>query len=360
MRFLLLPIFLIILSAGCSQSEPTKVDLHYPETYIIHKTTSDISIDGKMTELDWLNAKWTSDFIDIEGLSKPLPFYRTRTKMLWDDDFLYFYAEMEEEHIWGDITDRDAVIFYNNDFEVFINPDLDEPHYVEFEVNALGTLWELILLKPYRIGGPVSNYWDLNETIIGIDIDGTLNNPTDTDSMWTIEMAIPLKPVAEMKRGSKVIDGTIWKMNFSRVQWQYDIVNGEYDRKKNATTGKYLPEYNWVWSPQYAIDMHRPEHWGLVQFSDSSSSVNVTFNEPLFEWERQLLFHLHRKQLDYKREHGTFAGDITELGGPVFEHNSDLYIVHLMNTASGYELTIRNPQKGNITLNNQEFISISK
>ena len=73
--------------------------------------------------------------------------------MLWDADFLYVYAKLDEEHIWGDITKRDAVIFYNNDFEVFISPSNDSHNYGEIEINALGTVWDLVLNKPYNVGG---------------------------------------------------------------------------------------------------------------------------------------------------------------------------------------------------------------
>ena len=52
----------------------------------------------------------------------------------------YFYvaAEMEEPHVWGTLTQHDAVIFQDNDFEVFIDPDGDNHEYYEFEINALG------------------------------------------------------------------------------------------------------------------------------------------------------------------------------------------------------------------------------
>ena len=50
---------------------------------------------------------------------------------------LYVFAKLYENHIWGDITKRDDVIFYNNDFEVFINPNNHVFSYGEIEINAL-------------------------------------------------------------------------------------------------------------------------------------------------------------------------------------------------------------------------------
>ena len=39
------------------------------------------------------------EIVDIEGNLKPKPFYDTKAKMLWDDNYFYFGVEMEEPHI---------------------------------------------------------------------------------------------------------------------------------------------------------------------------------------------------------------------------------------------------------------------
>ena len=54
--------------------------------------------------------------------------------------------------------------------------------------------------------------------------------------------------------------GDVWRINFSRVHWQLDIVDGAYVKRPKT------PEHNWVWTPQFAINMHRPRHWGFVEF----------------------------------------------------------------------------------------------
>ena len=67
--------------------------------------------------------------------------------MLWDDDYLYIAAELEEPHVWATLTQHDAVIFHDNDFEVFLNPEGDSHLYAELELNALNTTWDLLLLE---------------------------------------------------------------------------------------------------------------------------------------------------------------------------------------------------------------------
>jgi hypothetical protein len=44
--------------------------------------------------------------------------------------------------------------------------------------------------------------------------------------------------------------GTVWRINFSRVEWK-------------AGQAK---EDNWVWSPQGIVDMHVPDRWGYLRF----------------------------------------------------------------------------------------------
>ena len=59
-------------------------------------------------------------FVDIQGATQPRPRFRTRAKMLWDDEYFYIAAELEEPHVWATLTEHDSVIFHDNDFEVFL------------------------------------------------------------------------------------------------------------------------------------------------------------------------------------------------------------------------------------------------
>src|SRR5262249_31501365 len=200
--------------------------------------------------------------VDIEGDAKPHPRFQTRVKMLWDDQFFYIGAELEEPHVWGTLTAHDAVIFQDNDLEVFLDPDGDNHEYYEFEINALNTSWDLFLKRPYKDGGPALNRWEIPGLKSGTSIQGTLNNPADLDQGWSVELAFPWKALAEYAhRPAPPRDGDQWRINFSRVEWRHEIVDGKYSKISNTK------EDNWVWSPQGVIDMHRTEMWGYVRFS---------------------------------------------------------------------------------------------
>jgi|TARA_R100000963_G_C4644313_1_gene108138 hypothetical protein len=354
MKFSKALICLTLLLTGCDFSNPESpdLDLIIPNSYTIYKTSSPLTIDGKNEESVWDKAEWTDPFIDILGEIMPKPYYDTRVKMLWDEEYIYFYAEMEEEHVWGDITQRDAVIFYNNDFEIFIKPNQYQPYYGEFEVNALGTLWELFLARPYRRNGPVLDHWDLNGTKVGVDVQGTLNDPSDIDESWSVELAIPIKPLANIDRGNDFGVGSMWRINFSRVQWQHQITDGVYE-KKTDDQGNRLPENNWVWTQQSAIDMHRPEHWGYLYFAENQDSE---IDKDGLENEYQLLFHLYRNQLNWQRDNGTFSADIKNLGGSNFNINETKLTASTTLTKLGFELTVTNSEQTSLTINQDGYI----
>ena len=196
-----------------------------PRTYVCYKTSTPMLVDGKLNDPGWVNAKWSESFVDIEGNLKPDPFYDTKVKMLWDDNYFYFGAEMEEPHVWATLTARDAVIFKDNDFEIFLDPDGDTHNYYELEVNAFETEWDLILLKPYHDQSKVAvDSWDIPGLITKVHVNGTINDPSDMDKGWSVEIAIPWKALEECAPNFHPQEGEQWKVNFSRVQWDVDIV----------------------------------------------------------------------------------------------------------------------------------------
>ena len=231
-------------AARAQQAQPE------PLSYDCHRATHPIVIDGKLDDPEWSEAPWTSDFVDIEGSAKPKPRFRTRAKMLYDDKYLYIAAELEEPNVTGTLTNHDSVIFHDNDFEVFIKPLPQTESYYEFEINALNTGWDLFLNKPYNQDGKADNSWDIAGLKTAVAIQGTLNNSSDTDQRWTVEIAYPLSAFDSRQTVPQPQPGTVWRIDFSRVEWKPG--NPKED--------------NWVWSPQGVINMHVPERWGYLYF----------------------------------------------------------------------------------------------
>jgi hypothetical protein len=241
-----------------------------PRRYVCRRVAAPPEIDGALGDEAWRGVPWSEPFVDIEGDRRPAPALRTRMKLAWDDQYLYVAGILEEPHVWATLTERDAVIYQDDDFEIFIDPDGDRNAYYELEINALGTVWDLFLVRPYRDGGPALHGWDIAGLRAAVEVDGTLNDPSDTDRGWSVELAMPWAALAEAAPGRRrPRAGETWRINFSRVDWDVDIEDGRYVKRRDPASGRPLPEHNWVWTPQGAIDMHRPEQWGFVTFDDA-------------------------------------------------------------------------------------------
>jgi len=287
------------------------------KTHQVYKTIDEIRIDGKPDEESWKHAEWSDLFNDIEGDKQAKPFYNTRFKMLWGDSALYILSELEEPHIWAYFDKNDMIVYRENDFEVFIDPDADTHNYFEFEVNARNTLFDLFLERPYRNHMQPDIKWNAAGFKSAVQIEGTLNNPDDIDKKWTVEMKIPFSALSVKNKNAFPQNGSRWKINFSRVNWQTELVDGKYVRKKDPKTDKILPEYNWVWSPQGLINMHYPERWGVACFSTNPvNGEKCTCQASSSDNNGKYLWLLYYKQQEYKRKNRKYATTLSELGLP--------------------------------------------
>lgn len=348
MRHLLTVTLVLMFLPLAADSFPTPQLPWGPLTYTACQTSGELLMDGRLDEPDWQAAPWTADFVDIEGELNPAPFLRTRAKLLWDNDFLYIGAELEEPHIWATLSQRDAVIFHDNDFEVFIDPDGDTHDYYELEINAMGTLWDLLLIKPYRDRQQVAvNAWDIREIEYGIHIDGSLNDPSDLDKAWFVELKIPLSTLAECAhKPVPPLQGDWWRLNFSRVHWQTEGVDGSYRKIPGR------PECNWVWSPQGLIAMHYPERWGYLFFAHAPAGSEISFAIPALEHRKEALRQLYYLQKEHHAQKGRYARSLRSLAipealmallspAPRIESTSQSYIITLPATDEFPALHIR-------------------
>jgi len=286
-----------------------------PPGYVCYRAAGPVQIDGDLDEDVWTKAPWSENFLDIEGGGRPRPRFRTMTKMLWDDDYFYIGAYLEEPNVWATLTKRDSVIFQDNDFEVFIDPDGDTHNYYELEMNALNTVWDLFLVRPYRDGGPALHAWDIQGLKTAVKVSGTLNNPGDKDKAWFVEIALPwevLKEAASTKASPK--PGDQWRVNFSRVEYRVNIADGAIAKAADAA-GKTLPEDNWVWAPTGLVNIHYPEMWGYVQFSGKSAGKGKdAFVEKPDEAAKWALRKIYYAEWAFRAEKGIFSDDLKALG----------------------------------------------
>ena len=232
------------------------LDVIQPEKYVCYRTCGPIAIDGHLDEPSWQKAPWTRIFGHIED-PEGVPYLATRVKMLWDDQYFYVGAEIEDHDVWGTFTKRDSPICaQDTDFEVFIDPDDDGLNYMEFEINALNCVWDLLMDRSpwWGQGGHGDTSWDYKGVLSAVQVHGTLNAPWIVDQGWTVEIAFDFESMKPQCIGVACPprSGDQWRVNMSRV-----------DQDRERTYG-----FDWTWSCVGVYSMHIPELYGYVQFSD--------------------------------------------------------------------------------------------
>ena len=317
-RFALMTVLAGTLATGPAGAELAEVPepLRFPEprAYVCPRVDLPPEIDGRLDDAAWVGVPWTEDFADIEAGERQ-PRYRTRCRLAWDDTCLYIAAELEEPEIRAAIRERDGVLFRDNNFEVFLDPDGDTHDYYEIEVNAHGAVWDLFLARAYRDGGPVLTAWDVRGLRTAVGLRGTLNDDRDVDEGWCVEIAVPWDGIREHAHTEcPPRPGDRWRANLARVEWP----DGRWDagqRPVDPYTGEPHAEDNWVWSPPGIVSMHYPELWGVVQFSGAAATAAAEEYVPSpLDPGRRALRMLYYRERNHFHEYGRFTEDVGELG----------------------------------------------
>ena len=225
---------------------------------------------------------------------------------------------------------------------MFIDPAGDTHNYYEFEINALGTVWDLFMTKAYRDGGIGISAWNIYGLKTAVRVEGSINDPTTKDKGWTVEAAFPwaiLKECAPRKQ--LPVNGTQWRFNFARAEWPTEVINGKYAKKPNPQTGKASSQF-WTWSPQGVFNMHFPETWGFVQFSSeiagTATDTFIVSPDEAVKWKlRQLYYAQHQ----FKKKNGRFATQLAELNN--LKESLEGLEPTIETTKNMFETTVKSP-----------------
>jgi len=269
---------------GDTLTHPPCVEGEIPH-YIAYQTAVKPQIDGCLDEYVWQNAPRSPRFRDLIYGKETI--HDTRAAVLWDDEYLYIAYWIEEPDLQATLTERDAPIYQNNDVEFFI---AGQDAYYEFEINAFGTIYEVLFLwdEAYKAGSydtieglgegepgkQVFNgvgykahprglrtgffKWDFPGLKSAVYMDGTINDSSDRDRGWTVELALPWKGMEVLAMGDKRSfppqDHDVWRMDFSR-----------FNQYKEAAPSD--DPGGWAWSPHGVWDSHVPECFTYIHFS---------------------------------------------------------------------------------------------
>ena len=212
------------------------------------RASGPVKIDGKLDERAWAEATplpLAHCYGPRYGEKAPLA---TAARMLWDDTNLYVAFECEDPDIFGRTADRDSELWEEEVVEVYIDPDGDGKDYLEFEVNPRNAVIDLKIPSADQVEG--DNYkrfrrWDAKGWKTAVHVEGTLDNRTDADRRWTVEMAIPFSALGT--RTPKL--GATWRVQLYRI-----------DRSKPLADRPMFA----AWSATRAF--HDPTRFGVLLF----------------------------------------------------------------------------------------------
>ncbi len=246
-------------------------------TAVCQRAVGPIAGVGRLDEATWRKATPLSPLRDLGGGPSA---YAADIRMAYDEDYLYIGAVLPTKTLRATQTARDSVIYHDDDFEVFLDPTGTGRNYLELEINALGTVWDLFLTAPYREGAAcvALHDWDIKGLRSAVTLQGTLNAGEGDDTSWTVELAWPWASVtghSELpRRGRPPAPGTELRMNFSRV-----------DHPSGAPFGTPgYAETNTVWAPTRQTTIHAPEHWGRVRLSVNPVGTPEAFPPTVGLW----------------------------------------------------------------------------
>lgn len=142
-----------------------------------------------------------------------------------------------DEAVVATLTERDAPLWTEDVFEIFLSPEDPARTYFEFEVNPLGTLFDARVESPNlrREGMRVATGWDC---------DGFAARVAVRPGRWSASIRIPLAPLCGGAPPPR------WRANFYRID------RGPRDEHS-------------AWAPTHSAppDFHAPERFGILSLS---------------------------------------------------------------------------------------------
>jgi hypothetical protein len=261
------------------------------QDYIAHKIAGSIVIDGDVKKPEWQQAQWSKRFVDM--VTGEPGMYNTKSAIVWNDKHVYIAFEAEEPFLEAKLTDRDSIIFLENDLELLID---GQDCYYELEINAANTIYEVFFIwkdaytkgsrfditqfdvhhpQVYTFGGDYdrtgASFWkgrhprgirwaftnfDMPGLETAVQLKGTLNDHTDIDQGWSLEIAIPWASLGLLANGRSIPpqDGDIWNMFLGRFQKL--MVGGQ----------EVSPHPAMAMTSHGVYDTHLPDKWSKILF----------------------------------------------------------------------------------------------
>ncbi|CAM4381504.1 carbohydrate-binding family 9-like protein [Zobellia roscoffensis] len=241
------------LSATVWAQQEKKLSLGEQHIFKVSKVSEPMQIDGKMKEGAWsrTEARTLDNFYNID---KPSDQQKSTFRMLWGEDEFYVFFEMEDRYITSRETKRDGQPYFDDCAEIFFitAPDSLDTHF-GYELNLNKASNDFIYFNNYTMGKDVV-YKPFNPSFeVEVTFDGTINDNSDIDKGWTMEMAIPYSNFGELGKVVAIEPGNKWA--FLAIRQDRNDANGN-----RRSTSTIFPIYD------ISKNVHQANRFGLMEF----------------------------------------------------------------------------------------------
>jgi hypothetical protein len=162
-----------------------------PETMRVPLARKAPIIDGKLDDPAWKDAfVMTGVYVYDEKERREAP--ATTWRILWDREYLYFAFECADEDIEARPMRKDGPVYEDDCVEIYLLPDFSSGLYWEIVISPTGNLFDSLQSKRFNGYGCVSDTdKNLQGIKIGHTVNGTVNNSSDKDTGYVVEVAVP-------------------------------------------------------------------------------------------------------------------------------------------------------------------------
>lgn len=178
--------------------------------YEVKRNTSRIVVDGKIDDAAWKQANTLELQFPWEAQTGAKQ--KTIARLLWDDENLYVAYDCTDSDIVAHFDQRDDPTYRDDAVEIFINPDPQQQFYYGLEMNAKATLYDYFYAFPQLLIARL----DFTGVQLATHIRGTLNQTSDKDQGWSLELAVPWKNFTELSKTLPPTAGSSWYVNLNR------------------------------------------------------------------------------------------------------------------------------------------------
>jgi len=216
--------------------------------YVAPKAAAAVVVDGVLDDAVWARAPVSAPFLRHDGRGRMR--HTTTMQMAWDDAALYVAFSATDTDVHTPYTKRDDPLYESEAVEVFIDADGDKDVYVELQSAPNDVHFDAAFA-----GGRRKNFdttYDVEFSTKTI-VDGTLNDPSDTDRGFVSEWRIPLAEIRDVVE--KPAPGVEWKVNLFRL-----------DRARKGE--KVVSTEASAWSSPFSGDFHNLDRMGTLRFGE--------------------------------------------------------------------------------------------